>query len=50
MGTGMEDPPDSNEDIEEDNNVQDRASQPLKARDAELGNNADGHKTRPHYT
>jgi len=50
MLTGTKDPPDSNEDIEEDNNVHDRASQPLKARDAEIGNNADGHKTRPHYT
>lgn len=52
MGTGMEDPQDSIEDMEEDKMAQDRISKTLNARDAEIGNNADGqkrdHNTRKH--
>jgi len=50
MGTGTEDPSDNIEDMEEDNMARDWASQPLKARDAEIGNNDDGQKRGSKYT
>jgi len=52
MGTGMEDPPDSIEDTEEDTMMQELAIQPLNTRDTEIGKNVDGlkgdHNTRKH--